>query len=89
MISSNGIIHDICSQQSRAKKLLKFNPTYSDVLKYLVNQNYYEGEYIDYPTLGDIRTHLDLPYDKARQAIMKIHKDLSSNEPEKSFPFRG
>lgn len=86
-LTSNGMIHDICSQRSRAVKFLNLDKPYYNILKYLTDKDYYEDEYINYPSLYDLRKDLNLSYDIVRKNLIKLYKDLSNYDSELSHPF--
>lgn len=86
-LSPKGMILDICSQRSRARKLIDKFPEYSALLKYLTDQDYYNDDDLSIPSIKQIAESINLTYDKVRRQMKKVYSQLTAYENLDEFPF--
>ena len=68
-LSPKGIILDICSMRSRAKKLLSLNPEYANLLNVLTAKDYYNDEDLSIPSLKELSEAANISYSVARRVL--------------------
>lgn len=86
-LSPKGMILDICSMRSRAKKLLRLNPEYSNLLKVLTAKDYYNDEDLSIPSLKELAETANISYSVARRHLDKLYDDLCSYGLHEKVPF--
>ena len=86
-LSSKGMILDICSMRSHAKKLLNTNPEYSLILKLLIAKDYYNDESLSIPNLKIISEITGISYSKVNRLLKKLYADLCDYDVGLNIPF--
>ena len=85
--STKGMILDICSMRSRAKKLLKLNPEYSSLLSVIISNDYYYDEDLKFPTIKELSEKAGISYGIARRHLKLIYDNLCSYDERFDFAF--
>ncbi len=85
--SPKGIILDINSMRSRAKKLLKNDSEYNTLLEAIIEKDYYNDDSLAIPTLKAVAQKAGINYSVARRLLDKIYSDLCSYALLDKFPF--
>ena len=85
--STKGMILDISSMRSRARKLLDLKPEYSSMLECLTKKDYYYDDDAKLPTVKELAAEAGVTYAKARTQLQMIYEDLCSYEPTLDIPF--
>lgn len=86
-LSSRGMILDMGSMRSFAKQLLGKGKVYEPVLKELLKEDFYGDPDIPMPTMKAISVNINLPYEKVRNYVWLIYRDLTDTE-KKEVSFR-
>jgi hypothetical protein len=86
-LSPKGMILDICSMRSRAKKLLINEPEYASLLRVITAEDYYNDEELKIPSVKDLAAEAEISYSVARRQLGVIYDHLCSYDEKLDFPF--
>lgn len=76
LATSKGIIRDFPYLRGIAKNYLGKGKPYDRLLQYLIDADFYKDEDSRYPSVKELSSTLQIPYDKLRIQLNQIYSDL-------------
>ncbi|WP_163323817.1 hypothetical protein [Draconibacterium mangrovi] len=76
-ITSKGMMIDILSQRNFARQLIGKGKDYDEILKLLLEKDYYYDEDLPYPSVKEIIETLKISYSVFKRKISLLYDDLS------------
>lgn len=84
-LSLKQVILDICSMRNFAKKLLKENNSYNNILDYLIKQDFYYDEDKPMPTIKEMLQELSYTYTNFKKEVFRLYFDLIDEDYEEKY----
>jgi len=79
-LSLKQVILDISSMGNFARKLLKKQNSYNDIIEFLITKNLYYDEDSIMPTIKEIIQELNYTYGKFKKELLRLYNDLTEHD---------
>jgi len=79
-LSSKELLHDISAMRKFAMQLLQKGKAYENLLKLIIDKDYYYSENISFPSIKELQAELGISYPVIRNQLARIYDDLLDYE---------